>query len=59
MTWFVDEAIFQCDVVLAKREVAETTIEVRYQVCNDTMCLPPSTLAVTLPLARAATAAGR
>ncbi|MFV0388668.1 MAG: protein-disulfide reductase DsbD family protein [Pyrinomonadaceae bacterium] len=48
-SFFVDEANFKIPLTAtAEMNAAETGIDVRFQLCNDSFCLPPKTLRVTL-----------
>jgi hypothetical protein len=49
-TWFVDEAVFTCDLLLAEPTEGEVAVLVDLQVCDDRVCLPPKT--VRLPLGK-------
>ncbi len=47
--YFKDEATFIISVIaLAKTNTEELAIDVRFQLCNDTFCLPPRTKRVSL-----------
>ncbi len=47
--FFVDKAIFTVPLKALREADADSIIlEVRYQACNDTVCLPPKTIAVSV-----------
>jgi len=48
--WYVGETVFECEVYCAEDKDYEFSVEVGYQVCNDQICLPASSLIVELRL---------
>ncbi|MAF67329.1 MAG: hypothetical protein CMJ84_16935 [Planctomycetes bacterium] len=47
-TWFVDEAVFTCELRLSEPTGGEVAVTLDLQVCDDRVCLPPKTARLSL-----------